>query len=674
MRGQKSHHDPRARHAWGRRRRAALAAAGAAALLATPVSGADVDPRDLTSLSLEDLLDVTIVTASRREQRAADAPASVTVLTSDDIAAFGWRSLAEALRTVPGLQATDDRNYLAVGARGFAVPGDYSNRVLVLVDGHRVNDPIYHSSDLQEYFPVPVGMIDRIEVVRGPGSTLYGSDALFAVINVITRDGSGAPESAVRGAVGTQSTADVEGRHVGTHGAWKVAAGARRIESAGDSVVRSPGLPGIEDADDLSAWQAFARATRGSFTLTATACSRRKEIPTASYGTWPTEGSSTVDERAWIEAAWERDLRKGTLTARASLDTYDYRGSYLFDYSDAGDGSKLQAWKDSSHAAWLRAETHYNAELGSRVRLAVGADYENALEVNQRGWLGDTTDFDVDSPLASWGMYAQADVKIAARVDAVVGMKWADLGPGGNSLSHRTGIIVRPARRTTLKLLHGTAFRAPTPFEMDYGAVNREGLVPALEGEHVTTSEVAIVQQLPRGLELGVALFSNRLENLLRSDIDENNRVYFVNDGEVSARGLEWSLDGRWRSGWVMKLSGSFQRAEDETGRRLVNSPATIVNAAVVAPLTQSKRSTLALESQWLGSRRTVAGKQTGASFLTSLAWKLNDVGGVKGLALDARVTNLFDEGAPVTGGAEHAQDAIPSPERRVMFGVTWTF
>ena len=153
---------------------------------------------DLAQLSLEDLLEVEVVTASCHEESVSSAPATVSVITAEQIATFGWRTLADALRSVPGMHVTDDRNYAALGARGVAVPGDFSNRVIVLVDGHRVNDKVYHAPDAQHFLPVAMDAVERIEIVRGPGSVLDGSDALLAVINVITRDGSGPPTSSLR--------------------------------------------------------------------------------------------------------------------------------------------------------------------------------------------------------------------------------------------------------------------------------------------------------------------------------------------------------------------------------------------------------------------------------------------------------------------------------------------
>ena len=522
---------------------------------------------------------------------------------------------------------------------------------------------------------MPIDLVDRIEIVRGPGSTLYGSDALLAVINVITRDGSGAPETTLRAVGGTHGTWELAGTHAGEHGPWKLAAGLSLTESAGDDTVRSPGMTPVRDADGLSALQAFARATHGNFTVTLAASSRRKDIPTASYGTVPLRGSRTIDERSYVEARWERALRAGaTLSLRGSLDSYAYSGHYLYDVSDEQDLSKLDEWRDSSDATWARGEADYRTPIGSRVNLAIGADYEHAFSLEQQAWdaPGEML-LDRDDPLSTWGVHVHGEIHLGRRADLVLGAKWSDLGPAGTALNHRLGMILRPGRRTTIKLLHGTAFRAPTPYEMFYDNEDLIGRVK-LEGEEVSTSEVALVRDLPHGIQMTAAVFHERMDGIIRPVEQDDGTLQFGNTDSVDARGVEWSLDGNWRSGWRLRLNGALQKVEDSTGAQLANSPSAILNAGLVAPLTRSLASTLAVETQWLGSRPTLAGARTGASLLTSLHWRHQGAFGVKGLGLTGTVTNVFDERAPVTAGPEHSQDVIPSPGRRFTVGLTWLF
>jgi len=146
---------------------------------------ADGDIRTLSTIPLEDLMQMRVVTAaSKFAQPISDAPSSVVVLTAADIRDFGWRTLADALATLPGLYVTNDRNYAYLGARGFLRPGDYNSRFLLLVDGVRVNDAVYDQALIGTEGLLDMDMVKRIEFVPGPGSAVYGSNALFGVINV----------------------------------------------------------------------------------------------------------------------------------------------------------------------------------------------------------------------------------------------------------------------------------------------------------------------------------------------------------------------------------------------------------------------------------------------------------------------------------------------------------
>jgi len=145
---------------------------------------------DLTTLSLEELMAIEVESvsgASRYEQPVPEAPASVTLVTADEIKMFGYRTLADILRSVPGFSVINDRNYQYTGIRGLRIPGDYGTRMLLLVDGVRQNDTVYQTGYTSYEFAVDVDLIERVEIICGPGHTLCGANAMMGVINVITR-------------------------------------------------------------------------------------------------------------------------------------------------------------------------------------------------------------------------------------------------------------------------------------------------------------------------------------------------------------------------------------------------------------------------------------------------------------------------------------------------------
>jgi len=146
--------------------------------------------KNIYDYSLEELLNIEICTAAKCEQRIMEAPSSVTIITSEDIERYGYQTLEDVLKSIGGFYVSNDRNYGYVGVRGFSRPTDYNNRILLLLNGHTLNDRVYGSAFIDATVGIDLSHIERIEIVRGPGSALYGTSAMFAVMNIITKPGA----------------------------------------------------------------------------------------------------------------------------------------------------------------------------------------------------------------------------------------------------------------------------------------------------------------------------------------------------------------------------------------------------------------------------------------------------------------------------------------------------
>jgi len=160
-------------------------------------------------MSLEDLMKVDIDSVSGVSgfnQKVTEAPAAVTIITAEDIQRYGYRTLADILRNVRGFYVSNDRNYSYLGVRGYGLPGDYNSRITLMVDGHRLNDDIFDAALIGTEFPIDVDLIDRVEVIRGPNSSLYIASAFLGVINVITKRGRDSQRVSVTGSVASYGT------------------------------------------------------------------------------------------------------------------------------------------------------------------------------------------------------------------------------------------------------------------------------------------------------------------------------------------------------------------------------------------------------------------------------------------------------------------------------------
>ena len=154
-------------------------------LCAADSAHAQTQPVDLSAATLEDLMKIEITSASRKEQRAEEVPASVYVITRDDIRRSGMTSVPDLLRLVPGVQVAQiNSNKWAVSVRGFN--SLYSNKLLVLIDGRTLYNPLF-SGVLWDTEDLMLEDVDRIEVIRGPGAAVWGANAVNGVINILTR-------------------------------------------------------------------------------------------------------------------------------------------------------------------------------------------------------------------------------------------------------------------------------------------------------------------------------------------------------------------------------------------------------------------------------------------------------------------------------------------------------
>ena len=297
-----------------------------------------VDISDLTHLSLEDLMNlrVEVTSAAKKAQALGSVAAAVSVLTGDDIRRSGATNIPDALRLIPGIQvARIDSGRYAITSRGFS--GRFANKLLVLIDGRSVYTPLF-SGVFWELQDTMLEDIDRIEVIRGPGATLWGANAVNGVINIITKPASATQGTLVAGAVGTQERAAGAVRFgdsfaEGT-GHYRVYAKHTRREQgltsagedASDDFDRSrAGFRADWKTDADNAFRAQGGVTTGRLGETATLFQ-----PTAPF-------AQTVRERdkllnADLLASWTRKL---SATSEFSLQTYYNRESFRWPQVEA---------------------------------------------------------------------------------------------------------------------------------------------------------------------------------------------------------------------------------------------------------------------------------------------------------------------------------------------------
>ena len=190
------------------------------ALTATHAQNAEPD---LTTLQIEDLMNVDVTSASRKEQKLSEVPAAVFVITKEDIQRSGATNIPDLLRMVPGLEVAQiNPSTWAISARGFN--GQYSNKLLVLIDGRTVYTPIFSGVywDAQD---VALELIERIEIICGPGAAIWGANAVNGVINIISKNAGKTQSGMATASGGTLEHGAGEARYggpMGSHGAYRI--------------------------------------------------------------------------------------------------------------------------------------------------------------------------------------------------------------------------------------------------------------------------------------------------------------------------------------------------------------------------------------------------------------------------------------------------------------------
>jgi outer membrane receptor for ferrienterochelin and colicins len=635
---------------------------------------------NLKRLSIEQLMEVEIAVvsgASTFKQKITEAPSSISIITAEDIKKYGYRTLAEILKSVRGFFVTYDRNYSYLGVRGFGRPGDYNSRILLLIDGHRINDNIYDSLYLGTDFILDIDLIDRMEIVRGPGSSLYGSNAFFASIHIFTKKGEHLKGVEVSGEAGSLDS--YKGRlSYGDRYSNGLEAlfSASHYESQGNNSLyykeydRSSTNSGLAQNCDLDrAANLFTNLSYKDFTLQGAVNERKKTIPTGSYGTdFNNPGNQTIDGRAYMDLKYRRTLQNDLdLTARLFYDYYRYKGDYLYD-------GVIN--KDSTLGEWWGLESRVTGKWFNKHRVTFGLEYVDNINQNQHN--------NDDSPYAlylddkrkskNWALYFQDEFSILPNLILNAGLRYDYFETFGGTTNPRLALIYSPLEKTTLKLLYGSAFRAPNAYELYYHDQGRTSKPnPDLKEETIKTYELVYEQYFGKHFRGTTSFYYYTIDHLINQIVDpEDGLLAFRNIGNMEAKGFEVELEGKGWNGVDSRISYAFQEAVNkDTGETLTNSPRHLAKLNVSFPLLKEKVF-ISPEIQYASQRKTLAGTETADVFTMNLT--LFTRKWIQGLEISGSIYNLFNatSGDPV--GAELRQETISQDGRTLRLKLTYRF
>ncbi len=613
--------------------------------------------------------------ASKYEQKLSEAPAAVSIITTDDIQKYGYRNLADVLRGVSGFYTTYDRAYTFPGVRGFGRLGDYNTRLLLLVDGYRLNDNIFEQAFIGNETIIDIDMIDRVEVIRGPGSSLYGTNAFFATINVITkrgRDLQGAQASLEAGTHQMRKGRLSYGKRydTGVEALLSVAS----YDSAGNARLYYPEFDdpstnnGIAEHGDGERYlNALLTLSYQEFTLQAGAGEREKQLPTAPYSADFNEPrNKTFDpEQRFINLRYEHEIDSDTnLSSRIGYNTYHYVGRYLF---------SGVAWIDEDHGEWWTGEAMLRHSPNERHKLIAGFDGQYNARQHQSSFDGSAYVLDDDQSSNRWALYAQDEYRWRDDWILNLGVRHDHYDSFGGTTHPRLAVI-HNAGDNTYKVAYGTAFRAPNAFEMFYSDGNvSQKTNPDLHPEEIETLELIWERQLNRQLRGLLTAFRYEVEGLITqvSDPDDGLLVY-RNLDMATASGVELELEGRWARGVEGRISYTWQRSKNSlTDSEMTNSPQQLAKLNITFPLFGDALSS-GIEVQHSAARTTRSGARSDA--YTVVNWTLLAHGWLPHLELALSAYNLFGAGYDQPASDVYVQDVIEQDGREVRLKLTYQY
>ena len=641
---------------------------------------AQQESKDLSQVSLEELASIQVYSASKHLQSVSEAPSSVTIVTADEIQKYGYRTLADILRSVRGFYVTYDRDYSFVGVRGFGRLGDYNIRVLVLVDGHRINDNTFGEAYLGSEFLVDVDLIDRVEIIRGPSSSLYGAYAFFAVINVITRKPpqlKGLELSFAPASFGTyEGRASYAGRYrgVGTllSGTFYNSAGQALFFPEFNSSATNYGL--TRNTDYENSQHILATIDFRGFTLQGLFSARDKGVPTGYFGTvFNDPATQNFDYHQYLDLSYQHSVgEKWELAARTSYDQARLQAPMAYSTGQPDGSTTVDTY--SFRGNWWDTEVKLSGTVLEKHKITLGTEITDNVRQDQGDYTPIGNLFSVDrATSAIWAFYGQDEFAITHKLTLDGGLRYDHYTAFGGTANPRMGLIYGLFQSTTLKVLYGSAFRAPEPFETtpDFSPTYMDNL--KLQPETIHSIEGVVEQTLGQHFRLSGSVFQNRIDNLISVETDPSNgNSMYVNSGKADATGVEAELDGRLAGGWEGTASYGYTDAQDAiTHQVLSNSPQHVGKLNFVVPLLQPKLFA-SLNAQYLSARQTLAGNTVSGFAVFNGTVLARNLG--KHLDLSASLYNLLNKKYFDPGRPEDVEDAIQQDGRSFRVKLTARF
>ena len=648
----------------------------------------EIEVTEASSVKLADLTLTPrrqVTAASRMDQAVDDAPASVSVISSYEIDAFRYPTIAEALRGQRGVATSTDSVYSSVSLRGLGQPGDYGNRVLVLSDGATLNDNIVWQSYVGYDGRVDLGDLSRIELVRGPGSVLYGTGALTGLVNLVSQPIPERAQGELRIQANDARTARARAAYAQpfSRGAGlSLSVSGAHSDGYTARLDTHPVPVNVRGVEAFDAATGQLRARYGDLALQGFFTWRQQDVPAGAYGAelGHPHQNYVRDARGLVELRYEPELIKQRLRLYART----FGNLYHFDSVQLSSIEDMSETQERYRGYWWGAEARLVGRLSKRVRLTGGAE----VQINPRASLhGENhssgtsmVTLSQDLPYQIYAGYALLDLTLGRHVALSAGARVDAWSTFGATVNPRLNLVVRPRPEHVFKLVAGRAFRAPSIYELRYEDPNTQRRSDfagnQLGPELVWSGELEYTYRFLQHWALVGAVHGQFAEALIEQapadlDDDEDVLVYYRNSPHNALTlGADVELRRELYAGMLFASSYGYLYARylgeaPQGSSRLPNAPSHYAAFRLVIPVWAETK--LALRTTLEAPRRISVETQQRTSTAAITDVVFSGYLGDSGFDFAVGVYNLFDfrPGLPVD--PTFRTTTMPQPGRTLL-------
>jgi len=673
-------------------------------------------------MDLDQLLKIELTTAGKKKEKISDIPASVVLVTREEIETYGYQTLAEILENIPGLYLTDDYTHQNTGIRGFWSFTPNRN-MIILVNGIPYKEELISAHYLQN-IPVPVEAIDKIEVVRGPMSVIYGNGAFFGVINIFTNQfDKKEKNNQVSTSIGSEKTGKFFLRTSGQHGDFQYVFNGSYFDTYGidkplSKMVSSPAvLPLFGLSEDHTTGGQLENSekffnfsgTFKEFSFDASYTENQKEYMFAFPSV--SDGTLAIFKDMRINLRYKKKLSN---TFRLESNLCYFVNSISSDYDILFDEFY---GKQEFGTTGFKASVDLFITPSPKLNITAGGDYLRVLKAFNNyaipffGFNLINYHLADGESMVTQSFFTQIDYTLSDRLKVVAGAmleqtpeytlekRIGDYTQGNATTTQTTfnqtrvefiprlALIYSLNDNNILKILYGKAINRPSFFH------NRDLLdnqvVTPLEPEIIHTLEFNYITQLSSKMTVNLSLFKNMLDNLIHRTffiVGDSVITYYDNVGEMITHGVEMTIMSSPSRSLYLELSGTYQDTKDKRSEDLEVGYSPKFLGYLKASYFFNKNISLAFNGNYVGPMEPYyddtlspprrLGERVDGYFLLGANLRIRKLFGT-GMFLNLRMSNLLDKETYYPATANNYQFASKGTigrGRSLLLTVGWKF